>query len=650
MSAVLSEIGDYAIFESESYYSNILSINGIIDNITPSSGYTIEKKIAWSYDKDTWSEYLIINSETLESIRLNYDKIYFKYKYTLTDNDTDDPITINNIEIDYIINENAIKPKINTKPTRINNNNKLIFNKIPSFNPYNINNSIDFYRGISNMVNNVYGHNSFYAKGESDIKFGRDFILNEDAIINMSEFKCVKVIIPNNDIPNGQMMYSILGITGNEITFDIHIDKLYFQNIFGKNSKPQSKDIIYIPMLNRMYSVINSYLHKSIMGIGLYYVVALQKYDISSSTNFSDSMQAKIDEMTNQTDNIFKDITKEEIDKITNKEQLSRPAVKTEYMRKYLGENLSIIEEDIKNYYNLISHFRYDLTKNLLTSELNTINIEYDKEIKYNYNSNRTYSCWFKHKDVSSPIRIVNLLSIDGNTKTGNLKITSQIDTWHVGDYLQFELSSSPNFFHVAKISNVISNTEYTLQFDAFIYDDVLNDNPAWNQFSNLKVRKTWNKVFLADNLDKRTFSIISYINKYYCLTIGDFEYWTKFNTNKTSWNCLIVSRSYEFKQIQFNIYKPRTVEDLTYNMIKEFSIILPMEDNDFNDIDSTLNYSLYGSTMEITAIRLLDTVVESDEHEKLLNQSIVKDGHLIIIADNAVPQDKSIYIGNPVK
>ena len=143
------------------------------------------------------------------------------------------------------------------------------------------------------------------------------------------------------------------------------------------------------------------------------------------------------------------------------------------------------------------------------------------------------------------------------------------------------------------------------------------------------------------------------YENRHFKLTMnGSYQYFSMPNDKSAlqnkQWHGLFINFGNTFKQLTINVWKmqwdsvsklPATTDlRLLYNK----TVPLSREDR-----SSDVHYFIEPSFMDLTNIRLYNKVAETDKQVMLLNQNIVKDAHLGIIIDNALPQQKMPYIGN---
>jgi hypothetical protein len=105
-----------------------------------------------------------------------------------------------------------------------------------------------------------------------------DHLLREFSSKKYVEKKKINLITIDNELPN--LEDASVGDWGAEFnTFEAHIDKKYFESIFGKNTKPRDDDYIYIEHINMMFVVQSSILSRGINGKPTYWKLIFGNYN-----------------------------------------------------------------------------------------------------------------------------------------------------------------------------------------------------------------------------------------------------------------------------------------------------------------------------------------------------------------------------------
>jgi hypothetical protein len=84
-------------------------------------------------------------------------------------------------------------------------------------------------------------------------------------------------MVPNNTFPDAALTFDSWGLNFNQ-PFEIHIDRKYFESIFGKGSQPRKRDIIFFPLTNRIYQIDSMYVFRDVNNYPVYFKIQLVKY------------------------------------------------------------------------------------------------------------------------------------------------------------------------------------------------------------------------------------------------------------------------------------------------------------------------------------------------------------------------------------
>lgn len=643
MSYTLTNIDDYIVLKNSNAYKNVFEILDIIEDIEYDTA-TLKREFAWSYDDIVYSEYIELSDDNLINVPLlNKTDLWIKFRYRLL---SGGPVTINSISLEITPdNENPLNKNIPLKnPTfdvyTSGNWNGNTFLDTFSFNPYNVNPAIKFAYNLSSVINKMFGINAEYFRAVPDTERGTDVVLREYNIHNVTESKCLKVLIPNNQTPDGQFIFNQFGIDFGGLPFEVHIDKKYFESIYGEGNYPQRKDILYFETMDRIYQVRDSYLQRSFMSEGLYYRVALEKWTPSpTSVQLSDDVKEYLSGLTRNTEMMLSDSEKIDTKSITNPDQLNKKTLKVDSLRRLIKTDLIIVEEDLNNGYNVLTNFSYDLSSKLPKSgDLISSQVEYTN-VSWLNSDNKTFSCWFKDKRPVTKNKSIISLTRDNNELT--IEVNYKFEVLE-NDYIKLNSTTSNlSIFGKVTSSDIINNNQYVRELIIEIPDiiiEYIDENfVGWDSLT-YTIDKEWeSRLFGSDDF---RFSI--WCNCWILIEFNNIQKLHYCIMDQNKWYALVYSRSNEFKQEELNIWKQNTDKnksDLVNIYSKTESIL-----NEYLDITQGY-YSLYGSPIQLTNIRLLDTLILKDQQNLFLNQTIVKNAGTSVIIDNAVPEYRTPYM-----
>jgi len=107
-------------------------------------------------------------------------------------------------------------------------------------------------------------------------------------------------------------------------------------------------------------------------------------------------------------------------------------------------------------------------------------------------------------------------------------------------------------------------------------------------------------------------------------------------------WYGLVINMSNTFRELSVSIYylneanNRNRPQDATNNLELQFSETRPVTQAFIWDLDRP--YRLKGGKLKLTNIRLWKKTIEEEQHSNILNQSLVRDAHLALLIDNAIP------------
>lgn len=221
------------------------------------------------------------------------------------------------------------------------------------YSPYNnMEGAINLYQNLSNTVSCITGIPIYYFKlspnaGSSDLTF------KEYALMDVESVKQIKIIINENQMPSSKPEFSDFGLEW-QTDWETEIPKGLFATAFGPTAQPTEGDLIYIPMMKRMWMVNEAYEEKrdSFMWIATTFKVTLVKYQEKDSVDLNDT-----ETMVNSfVKNKYEDIFGEDEDTMGSGEEFNDaplyaanslyPIYESDSQRKYVScEGINITDE-----------------------------------------------------------------------------------------------------------------------------------------------------------------------------------------------------------------------------------------------------------------------------------------------------------------
>lgn len=265
-------------------------------------------------------------------------------------------------------------------------------------------------------------------------KKGIDTILNENQLQNVIMKRKTKVIVPDNQFPADTITFSGFGMDL-IVSFEVHIMRSTFKNIFGVEAKPRKGDYMYLCSTNLLYEVEQVIDKKDTMNATFYWRVILKKYEEKASRKFAktvDGDEAKFstDSLVKYTtlDNLFSDANAVELaennleinthmdNSISNSQQATDAVDGTLTIYKSFDKKLEWNDETIWNSSIRVSETQYKIP---LKSKNKKMVIYNYKDNNIDYINNRAISMWFKTEEYSPTFDYTLLSNYDYQNNLG---------------------------------------------------------------------------------------------------------------------------------------------------------------------------------------------------------------------------------------
>ena len=710
-----SAIGNYRIISWSEPFKNVEGFNGwVIDTSGENPPYVyLYLEYRWSVNGSNWSLWSALTQESIVEIPISPDNPFW-IEIRLTASSTEDsspyyppgttlnpPIVLLDFELD--LQYKTVDPRdLMTNPpaplcSKELTNYPIVFSDCDfTFRPYDINRSINMYQDLSKIVNNVFGHEVVYYSVQPQGR-GKDVVLKEYNLFNVVDEKCVKVMVPNNAFPDAALTFDSWGLNFNQ-PFEIHIDRKYFEGIFGKGSQPRKRDIIYFPITNRIYQIDSMYVFRDINNYPVYFKIQLTKYEVKKNTTFIDP-QAESDllDYTVNTQELFGEEVKNEEIELTKPQQYAITSQRRleDPIRSYINKDLPIIEYDLNNNWTIVFNNYYDLDRifldaqgqvdpsspSLLVMERDAVRWKADPVLTEN--EERSFLCWFRIRNYLDRSRLVPKpasklpITID-NIGTGQITYS----TYPLPHKLS--MGENPNgFVSILGDGTRSGGFELISVNDQFRFTVKDEGAPAPVTTAGWKVQKAQARTLfdgyydgqgiLIDIIWSGSNAVTSPVDNNYIQTgsfrirINDLEIFSPFGVGIAStlgefipttddWYGFVFNFSNIFRQYSIKVWRLTYDPDNPASQTSDLSLIhsldgvtnqaytfdIPpvIEENYDSPFYGTNNYSYKTRSCPLwaTNYRFFKQMVEEEKQSTLLNQNIVGDAQLAIIIDNAKP------------
>ena len=235
----------------------------------------------------------------------------------------------------------------------------------PVYNPYNLSKPTAIYKEISDLAANMWGHETKYFRVEPD-KRSRDVVLMEYSLYNVKEQGTVKIMVPDNAMPEQTFNFDIFGMGWED--FEIHITKGQMEAAFGAGIAPRARDYLYFPLMNRMYEVASVSFADEFNMEMTYWRVMLRKYEERTSTLVGDdaagqAIQTEMDDLTVGLEEVFGEELQAEYAQTSKPEQYQTVfSPVADGIRDRIHNSLTISDMEIRNKWTILSKNHYDLS------------------------------------------------------------------------------------------------------------------------------------------------------------------------------------------------------------------------------------------------------------------------------------------------
>lgn len=247
------------------------------------------------------------------------------------------------------------------------------------FNPYaNMDCAISLYQQLSETVSCIVGIPCYYIK-LSPNQGSKDLTFKEYALMNVESIKQIKIIIQDNEMPSSKPEFNDWGMDW-QTDWEVEVTKGSFATAFGPTKQPTEGDLVYIPMMKRMWMVNEAYEEKKdgFMWIASTFKLALVKYqekdsvDLGDTQSFIDSVvKNKYEDLFGDDDNQIYDAGEEFTDAPEYAANTLYNVFESDAVRKYVTcDSISISNNNIYYRGALISDSKYEFLTTTVKSKI----------------------------------------------------------------------------------------------------------------------------------------------------------------------------------------------------------------------------------------------------------------------------------------
>lgn len=637
---------DQLLISVKEPYKNLVEINGFTYSVKGETDEVYyQKEFRYSTDGVLYNDWRPLDNDNLRNVLVDPDKEFWpQYKFT--------QVGYGDLEFESItLDTTTAEGRITQIPMcGVNDNNNccgqqnLIFECCGNgFNPYALGNSPIIYTQMSKVVSDMFGFCVQYFKTSADQR-SKDVILHEYSLLNVIGQGNVKIVIPDNQLPTREINFNPL-MMDYPVTFEVHIVKSAFRQVFGQDAKPEVGDYLYFEQyMNKMYEVNATSETDDYLYTGAYWRINLVPYQKRSSVKFEN----KEDEI--DVDTLIFNNDKFNIETLEQEQDARKPdqyntigKLENDYVRRILDKKLYISTENIYNSWTVISKSQYAL-KSVPTGQRVVI-YRYDKG--WNSNDERMITCWIRPKYqrmMNAKMAVAELLDANGylairtvcNVRNcyDNIKCLGHIK---VGDIVKLQGTDYPKSVKITDIEDDILYTNVRFRNNCMNNATITptTTNEFFNSEGGFHLAHTCNSVCVSVNNKDIVFDIEQ--------TGSD----PVFASDK--WYGLIVMLKPSESKCGLWVYTLDEGNNRIMNMDSELKLMhYALKENCGNIECHDGQWWLESCEMDITNIRIWNTLCEESLHNLILSQYVVKDSHLCELVDNAQPELLVDKVTNP--
>lgn len=631
--------GDSLLISVQTPYKNVIEVTGYEVSVKGETKDTYYKKeFRWSTDGILYGDWKELTTENLQSLLLDSEKDFYpQYKFTQVG---DGELEFSSIGLEIT----AVDGTINNIPLcGVNDNSvccgqqSLVFECCnDSFNPYAVGNGSSIYSQLCQVVSNMFGFCVQYFKTSANQR-SKDVVLHEYSLENVIAQGNVKIIVPDNQLPSREINFNPL-MMDYPTLFEVHIVKSDFRSAFGDKAKPEVHDYLYFETyMNKMYEVNAVSETDDYLYTGAYWRVSLVQYQQRSAVKFD------TEELDVATHTLLFDNDKFNIEAKKQEEDVRKPEQYNtigkggnDYVRRILDKKLVINTENVYNNWTLISKNNYALN----SIPKNKIAVQYRYNKGWGGTDERMLTFWFR-PEYDAPLK--NLIGVDELFEVGG-KLAAKM---FVSEYLnpgEYVRLTHTNYPVVQKVLEVNQEDGYVV-FDTQYMGNILNTGGVKS-----KVQPFANNRFLSCG---NAFSIVQ-APQYVIVEINGEPVWfdiTKECTvfKKGIWYGVVVAVKPVDNIVGLWVYELGDGTMKNGQMDTKLSCSYYKAEVCAGKLTVSDDYwTMYSCEMDLTNIRVWNSLCEEELQPLLLSQYVVRDSHLCELVDNAQPELMLDSVTNP--
>lgn len=238
------------------------------------------------------------------------------------------------------------------------------------FNPYaGLDCALQLQQQTADAIICMFGIPIYYFKVDPKAETA-DYTFKEYMLHNVTSVKQIKMMLQDGTMPSSKPVFADDDFNW-EIDWEVELGKTEFARAFGDNAFPSQRDIIYVPMMKRLWEVNSAWDEKQegFMWRSTTWNLALLKYNEKPNIDegeFEDLLQSFIDNTMFETFGKIEDLEQERISGTTQATELPRRpnnlynVSMQDAIRKEFTSTLSTIEKRYNQKSVIVTHNAYN--------------------------------------------------------------------------------------------------------------------------------------------------------------------------------------------------------------------------------------------------------------------------------------------------
>lgn len=512
------------------------------------------------------------------------------------------------------------------------------------FNPNLALSAVQTFNSMNNVANKMFGVEARWFRAVPQQR-SKDVIFQEYTLSCVEDTPlCIKVVVPDGNMPESNPDYDLFGHEY-KIPTEVQIDKKYWEEVAGFGTAPQKGDIVYLPLPNKLYEVISSYLKRGFMEQETTWVANLEKYQPKASRKEGDALKETIDQYTVSEAELFGETIEDNIEKIVDPKQMSPLSSTSEDKFKEIDDKLQIIPHNLDIYGIVVAESIYDLT----TSELfNAVTYKNSNDI-ISEKCDRAVTAWAnsrKDDEKEYDIQFYDPIPYTGLTPPANIKVhVNGNKRFGIGDTFVIYKSEQLNLYAKVVNDNEYNMGNYYCKADQPVLDHLNSIQPNWwkRKPDNWKM-KLRDPITLIDGINDSNTGFVATINadQYIKIHYGSQEHIAILPEKlvQGDWYGFVVNIGNSWGQYNVHVWKPSTY-DSTAKLQSVFYETIPFTP----ESTEVEKYTVDRSFSYMTNIRLFNSTIEEERQIQELLSYFTQNADKALILDNADPRFRIPYI-----